>query len=164
MCPCYRSLTGPWIGYSLAWVIKENYQGIEKKCKKVLLWCFAPRSVPATVDVQMRLSRGLLMSCVFSGNCCVLKVNDSDVREGSTMGTEFVSLGTASSRRNMRENPLRYQLLHLHPVSTGREQSDAQAPASGRCMSSVGGKYPPSLSKIRKITENRADIPPHMLL
>lgn len=62
----------------------------------------------------------------------------------------------------MGENPPWYRLQHPRPVSTGRERSDAQATASGN---SVGGKYPLSLSKMRrKIIQNRADVPAHMLI
>lgn len=62
----------------------------------------------------------------------------------------------------MGENPPWYRLQHPHPVSTGRERSDAQATALG---GSAGGKYPLSLSKMqRKIIQNRADVPPHMLI
>lgn len=34
-----------------------------------------------------------LLPCVFSGNCCILKVNGLEMKKESTVGTGFVSVG-----------------------------------------------------------------------
>lgn len=84
------------------------------------------------------------------------------MKKESTVGTGFVSPGHSKQQEEHGENPPWYQLQHPHPVGTGRERSDAQGTASG---SSAGGTYPLPLSKMRrKIIQNRADVPPHMLI
>lgn len=80
----------------------------------------------------------------------------------STVGTGFVSLGHSKQQEEHGGKSSMVPLQHPHPVSTGRGRNVAQATAS---RSSVGGKYPLSLSKMRrKIIQNRADVPPHMLI
>ena len=61
---------------------------------KILFCCFLPRSAPAVVDVYISVAaQGLLLLCVFSGKCCILKVNDMEMKGGGTRGAEFGSLG-----------------------------------------------------------------------
>lgn len=46
------------------------------------------------MDVYISVAaQGLLLLCVFSGKCCILKVNDMEMKGGGTRGAEFGSLG-----------------------------------------------------------------------
>lgn len=121
---------------------------------KIPLWCFAPRSDPAFVDVAVAMCflwQALHFESYQPGN-----------EERKHCGSGFVSLGHSKKQEERGGESSMVPLQHPHSVSTGRGRNDAQATASG---SSVGGKYPLSLSKMRrKIIQNRADVPPHMLI
>lgn len=145
------------MGCSSARVIREKCQGMERKWRSHSVAFLQGQALPLWI---------CLLLCVFSGKWSILKVKKAwkawKWRKEALCVQDLSLQDTASSRKNMGGNPPWYQLQHPHPVSTGRERSDAKATASG---SSAGGKYPLSLSKMwRKIIQNRADVPPHMLI
>lgn len=141
------------MGCNSARVIREKCQGMERKWRSHSGALLQGQTLPLWMWLLPR---------VFSGKWCILKVTGLEMKKESTVGTGFVSLGHSKQQEEHGGKSSMVPLQHPHPVRTGRGRNVAQATASG---SSVGGKYPLSLSKMRrKIIQNRADVPPHMLI
>lgn len=69
--------------------------GHRKEMKKHPAMVLCPKVIPCHRGRANRAAaaQGLLLLCVFSGKLCILKANDSETKEGSTMGRRLDSLG-----------------------------------------------------------------------
>lgn len=147
MCPLYRVVTGAWVGCNLAKVISEKCQGTEKKDPTLVL-CSKVRPCLRGCTAMAVTAQGLLQLCVCSGKCCLFKVNDSETKERSTIGTHFGSLWHSEKQEE-----------HVNRIHHGTNSYILTLLAWGGnevmrrllcCTSSVGRKCPLSLPKMRR--------------